>query len=71
MRRAERNVTDPARIAEILNKCDCCRVGFWDGEEVYLVPMSFGWEKAGGNTPSGSMGPGRGARPPWPGSAPG
>lgn len=47
MRRAERNVTDPARIAEILNKCDCCRVGFWDGEEVYLVPMSFGWEKAG------------------------
>lgn len=48
MRRAELNVTDPARIAEILNKCDCCRVGFWDGEEVYLVPMSFGWEKAGG-----------------------
>ena len=47
MRRKEREVTDPARIEEIIRRCTCCRVGFYDGEEVYLVPLNFGHLKEG------------------------
>lgn len=44
MRRADREVKDDVRIAEIIDKCDCCRVGFCDDGEVYIVPMNFGYE---------------------------
>lgn len=48
MRRKDREVTDPVKIREILNKCTHCRLGLWDGEEVYIVPMNFGWEESEG-----------------------
>ena len=44
MRRSDREVTDPARIADIISRCVCCRIGFYDGGEVYIVPLSFGYE---------------------------
>lgn len=47
MRRKDREVTDNARIDEIITRCSCCRVGFNDGGEVYIVPMNFGFVKRG------------------------
>ena len=44
MRRKEREVTDSIRIAEIMNRCTCCRIGFYDDGEVYIVPLNFGYE---------------------------
>ena len=44
MRRKDREVTDPARIADIISRCACCRIGFCDEREVYIVPMNFGYE---------------------------
>ena len=43
MRRAEREVTDPEQIRAILEGCDRFRLGLWDGEEVYVVPLSYGY----------------------------
>ena len=44
MRRKDREITDPAKIADILSRCTCCRIGFHDGGEVYIVPLNFGYE---------------------------
>lgn len=44
MRRSEREVTAQSEIDEIINECDCCRLGFSDGNEVYIVPLSFGYD---------------------------
>lgn len=44
MRRSDREITDPARIADIISRCACCRVGFCDDGEVYIVPLNFGYE---------------------------
>ena len=43
MRRKDREITDRCRIREIIEASPCCRLGLWDGEEVYIVPLSFGW----------------------------
>lgn len=48
MRRKDREVTDPERIRAAIDRCQCCRVGFFDGEEVYIVPLSFGYEERDG-----------------------
>lgn len=47
MRRKDREVTDPARIADIISRCSCCRIGFCDDGEVYIVPLDFRYEKSG------------------------
>ena len=44
MRRKDREVTDPIRIADIISRCACCRIGFCDNGEVYIVPLNFGYE---------------------------
>ncbi|WP_312942241.1 pyridoxamine 5'-phosphate oxidase family protein [Oscillibacter sp.] len=44
MRRKDRQVTDRAEIHRILDECEVCRVGFFDGAEVYIVPLNFGYE---------------------------
>ena len=43
MRRAEREVTEEAHIREILEGCETLRLGLWDGDEVYVVPVSYGY----------------------------
>ena len=48
MRRNDREVTDFGRIADIINECDCCRLGLVDGNEAYIVPMNFGFDTADG-----------------------
>ena len=44
MRRKDREITDSIRIADIINRCTCCRIGFYDNGEVYIVPLNFGYE---------------------------
>lgn len=44
MRRKDREVTDFSEMTEIMKACDCCRLGFSDGEEAYIVPMNFGYD---------------------------
>lgn len=44
MRRKDREITDSLRIADIINRCTCCRIGFYDDGEIYVVPLNFGYE---------------------------
>lgn len=48
MRRKDREITDFSKMTEILQSCDCCRLGFVDGDEAYIVPMNFGCDVADG-----------------------
>ncbi len=44
MRRADRQITDDARIDGIIRACTCCRLGLCDEGQAYIVPLSFGFE---------------------------
>ena len=48
MRRNDREVTDIAKISDIISKCHCCRLGFYDAGKVYIVPLNFGYEETNG-----------------------
>ncbi len=50
MRREEREITEIARIDEIIETCDCCRIGLVDGASVYMVPLNFGYERVDGKS---------------------
>ncbi len=43
MRRKEREVKEDSVIDQIIENCVCCRVGFIDKNEVYIVPLNFGF----------------------------
>lgn len=43
MRRKDREITDPMKIAAIISGCTCCRIGFYDEGEVYILPLNFGY----------------------------
>ncbi len=47
MRRKDREIISDDQIDDIINKSEHCRLGFYDGSEVYIVPMNFGFEKQG------------------------
>lgn len=47
MRRKEREVTDREGLEAILDECQCCRIGFYDRGQVYIVPVSYGWAREG------------------------
>lgn len=44
MRREDREITDIREIAEIIKKCDVCRIALNDGSFPYIVPLNFGIE---------------------------
>ena len=44
MRRKDREVTDFMKIENIISRCTCCRIGFYDAGTVYIVPLSFGYQ---------------------------
>lgn len=46
MRRRDREIIELSKMLEIMEKCDCCRVGFVDGNEAYIVPLNFGFEES-------------------------
>ena len=48
MRRSDRELGTEEEILQVLDRCDTIRVGFQGEEYPYIVPLSFGWEMAGG-----------------------
>lgn len=48
MRRLDREVTDLEKIKNIIESCYCCRLGFNDNGNVYIVPLNFGYEEIEG-----------------------
>lgn len=48
MRRADREITNPVKIHQIIDSAHCCRLGFSDNGSVYMVPLSYGWEEQDG-----------------------
>ncbi|MDR2514119.1 MAG: pyridoxamine 5'-phosphate oxidase family protein [Christensenellaceae bacterium] len=48
MRRSDREITDLARIEEIIRGCDVLRLGLNDGGYPYVVPLNFGFEMLDG-----------------------
>lgn len=44
MRRADRAVTAPEEIREILDSCKVCRLAMVDEGTPYLVPLNFGYQ---------------------------
>lgn len=47
MRRKEREVTGREGLEAILDACRCCRIGFCDAGQVYIVPVNYGWAREG------------------------
>jgi nitroimidazol reductase NimA-like FMN-containing flavoprotein (pyridoxamine 5'-phosphate oxidase superfamily) len=43
MRRADREVFDPAQVREILDACDIVRIAYQDAEGLSIVPVNFGY----------------------------
>ncbi|MDO4268128.1 MAG: pyridoxamine 5'-phosphate oxidase family protein [Eubacteriales bacterium] len=48
MRRKDREVTDYKKMLEILEQCDCCRLGLNEEAGAYVVPLNFGYEDQDG-----------------------
>ena len=44
MNRKDREVTDFDEILSLINSCDTIRLGIYNGEFPYVVPLSFGFE---------------------------
>lgn len=49
MRRKDREITDNNKINKVIADCHCCRLGFLDGKQVYIVPLNFGYEEKEGH----------------------
>ena len=47
MRKSNREITDPADLIDILDKCDVCRIGLSENGQPYIVPMNFGYRMDG------------------------
>ena len=45
MRRKDREVTRHGDLMEMVARFKVCRLGLWDGREVYVVPLNFGYEE--------------------------
>ena len=42
MRRTDREVSGPNEIFHIIQRCDVCRLAFFDEEYPYIIPLNFG-----------------------------
>lgn len=47
LNRKDREITDRQEIISLLGRCDTVRLGLFDGEQPYVVPVSFGLDTAG------------------------
>lgn len=43
MRKSDREITDYTSIIELISRCDTIRLGMYDEEFPYVVPLSFGY----------------------------
>lgn len=48
MRRTNRQITDPAEVRALVERCHTVRVGAVDEDGVFVVPLNFGYEWVGG-----------------------
>lgn len=48
MRRKDREITSYDKMLEIMQSCDCCRIGLKDKDSVYILPLNFGYEEKSG-----------------------
>ena len=48
MRRKDREITDYTKMLEILQGCDCIRLGICGDNGVYVVPVNFGLSEENG-----------------------
>ncbi|CAB5117724.1 Pyridoxamine 5'-phosphate oxidase-related, FMN-binding [Olavius algarvensis associated proteobacterium Delta 3] len=44
MRRKDKEITDPAVIESIIRQSIVCRLAMCDGDTLYIVPLSFGYQ---------------------------
>lgn len=44
MRRKDKQITDKGIIEDILKTNTVCRVGFYDGDYPYIIPMNYGYK---------------------------
>lgn len=44
MRRSDKQITGREEIAEVISKCQVCRVGLAKDNQPYIVPVSFGYD---------------------------
>ena len=44
MRRSDREISSRDRIDEIIRGCEVCDLGMADGDQPYVVPVSFGYD---------------------------
>lgn len=44
MRRSDREVTEPSEILAIIRRCKVCRLAMRDINELYIIPMNFGYD---------------------------
>lgn len=44
MRRSEKEITDESAIEAIINSSIVCRLALSDGDQPYIVPLSFGYQ---------------------------
>ena len=49
MRRKDREVTRHGDLLGMIARFKVCRLGLWDGREVYVVPLNFGYEEKNGS----------------------
>lgn len=49
MRRKDREVTRREDLLSMMARFKVCRLGLWDGREVYVVPLNFGYEERDGS----------------------
>ena len=45
LRRREREITDIGEIEKVIKKAQVCHLGLVDGDDPYVVPVFFGYEK--------------------------
>lgn len=43
MRKEKRQIS-PKEVLQVIDKCNVCRIGLFDGEFPYIVPLNFGFE---------------------------
>lgn len=43
MRKKDQEITDMKEIIDIVKKCDVCRIGIFDSEYPYIIPLNFGY----------------------------
>ena len=43
MLRADREITDQSELEAVLRQANVLNLGLWDGEQVYVVPLNYGY----------------------------